>query len=116
MFQLEQDEYVKENIAWQHIKFLDNSQTIDLIENTKATSLFGLLDEQFMLQGAGNDTNLLKNYNTMLNGNQSYKRPDKLGAKEFIVCHYAGEVTYEVAGFVEKNKDSISSLITETLA
>ena len=74
-----------------------------------------MLDEQFMLQGSGNDSNFLKNCNTMLSTNKAYKRPDKLGAKQFIVAHYAGEVSYEVEGFVEKNNDSVSSLIIELL-
>ena len=42
---MEQEEYVKENIAWQNIKFQDNQHTIDLIENLKSTSIFRLLDE-----------------------------------------------------------------------
>jgi myosin V len=75
-----------------------------------------LLDEQFMMQASGNDTNLLKNCNTMLSSNRSYKRPDKLGAQQFIVAHYAGNVTYDIDGFVEKNKDSVSSLISDCLA
>ena len=101
---------------WQNIKFQDNQHTIDLIEHIKNTSIFRLLDEQFMLQASGNDSNFLKNCNTMLSTNKSYRRPDKLGAKQFIVAHYAGEVTYEVEGFVEKNKDSVSSLIIDLLA
>ena len=40
----------------------------------------------------------------------------KLGAPQFIVVHYAGSVTYDIEGFVEKNKDAVSNLITEVLA
>jgi len=45
MFQLEQEEYVKEGISWQSIKFVDNQHTIDLIENPRQASIFKLLDE-----------------------------------------------------------------------
>jgi myosin heavy subunit len=31
------------------------------------------------------------------------------------VCHFAGDVAYDVDGFVEKNKDSVSEVITECL-
>lgn len=47
---------------------------------------------------------------------KSLKKPKALGARSFIVCHYAGEVVYEIDGFVEKNKDAVSNLITESMA
>lgn len=52
----------------------------------------------------------------MLSSNKSYKRPDKILTQQFIILHYAGTVPYEIEGFVEKNKDTVSSLITSCLA
>lgn len=54
--------------------------------------------------------------NSMLTSARSYKKPSKIGAQQFIVCHYAGDVPYEIEGFVEKNKDTEGKLITETMA
>lgn len=47
---------------------------------------------------------------------KSIKKPKKMGNPEFVIVHYAGEVTYDIDGFVEKNKDAVSNLITETMA
>ena len=47
---------------------------------------------------------------------KSLKKPDKIGAPQFIVVHYAGEVAYDIDGFVEKNKDTVSGLLTECMA
>ncbi len=35
---------------------------------------------------------------------------------QFIIVHYAGAVAYDIEGFVEKNKDTVSNLITEVMA
>ena len=111
MFTLEQEEYKQEGIEWQSISFKDNQHTIDMIEEARNPSIFKLLDEQFMLQQRGTDDNLLTAVHNQLAHMKSLKKPTKLGVKQFIICHYAGEVTYEIEGFVEKNKDAVSNLI-----
>ena len=42
---MEQEEYKMEGIAWNNISFQDNQQTISMIEEAKAPSIFKLLDE-----------------------------------------------------------------------
>jgi myosin heavy subunit len=74
-----------------------------------------MLDEQFMLGARGNDEGFFRGINTMLRNHKSFKGAQKIGAQQFVVCHFAGDVTYDVDGFVEKNKDSVSDLITECL-
>lgn len=64
----------------------------------------------------GTDNGLLKKYNDMLSSNKKFKRPNKFGTSQFIICHYAGEVEYEINSFVDKNKDTVSDLIKSTLS
>lgn len=111
MFNMEQEEYKAESIAWSQIQFVDNQTCIDLIESVKPTvpSLFKLLDEECMIKGT--DLKLLKKYNDILPSNKAFKRPKKFSTTKFIVCHYAGEVEYEVDGFLDKNRDSVNVLI-----
>lgn len=44
VFHLEQEEYVREELAWSRIEFSDNQQCIDLIEGQ--LGMFDLLDEE----------------------------------------------------------------------
>lgn len=44
VFHLEQEEYVREELAWSRIEFSDNQQCINLIEGQ--LGLFDLLDEE----------------------------------------------------------------------
>lgn len=52
----------------------------------------------------------------MLEPQKSFKKPNRFATQEFTVIHYAGEVVYDINGFIEKNRDTLSDFITETLS
>ena len=56
MFQLEQAEYVKEEIEWSFIDYYDNQPCIDLIENR--LGILDLLDETCKVYTTSNSVTL----------------------------------------------------------
>ena len=107
VFKLEQEEYVRENIEWSFIEFNDNQPCIDLIENK--IGILSLLDEESRLPAGSDETWAEKLY-------QSFDKPPtntvfakpRFGQTKFVVSHYAHDVTYDVEGFIEKNRDTVS--------
>lgn len=106
MFKLEQHEYSKEKIKWDHINYEDNQVCIDLIEKTPI-GLITLLDEQSKLP-KGTDKQFLSNVYGKLSGNPKLCNPGQYANEYFGVGHYAGDVYYNVEGFLEKNKDALN--------
>lgn len=106
VFKLEQKEYEKEKIKWSFIDFPDNQKCLDLIE-AKPIGIISLLDEQCLFP-KGNDKSLASKFYELLEGvpRFSASNKDKVNFK-FTVEHYAGNVTYDTAGFVAKNKDQL---------
>ena len=106
MFKLEQQEYSKEKIKWDHINYEDNQVCIDLIEKTPI-GVISLLDEQCKLQ-KGSDKQFLSTVNSKLKENQKLCNPGPYASDFFGIGHYAGDVFYNVNGFLEKNKDTLN--------
>lgn len=106
IFQLEQEEYVKEKIEWKDINYPDNLEIVNLFENKKG-GIFSLLQEQCILK-SGNDKNfynlLVKNLNEKSNFNVS---PRDKSYQRFDIDHYAGKVQYTVENFIYKNRNQI---------
>ena len=116
VFKLEQETYIREEVDWQFVEYEDNQPTLDLISK-RPMCIYGLLDEGCS-SGAGTDSGVLSNFNGVFKDpkkHKAYIRPKKSADKAFIVNHYAGEVTYDITGFVEKNKDELSLDIEELL-
>ena len=88
------------------------AQCLELFEtkNVASPSVFALIDEQGSLGNNGNDENLLRRIQqTYLTNNQNthIKKAGKFETPQFLIKHCAGDVIYDVAGFVEKNKDMV---------
>ncbi|KAI0928102.1 hypothetical protein AcW2_004226 [Taiwanofungus camphoratus] len=106
VFKLEQEEYVREKINWTFIEFSDNQPCIDVIEGK--LGVMALLDEESRLP-SGTDVSFLQKLYTQLAKSENkkvFKKP-RFGNSAFTIAHYALDVTYEVEGFLEKNRDTV---------
>ncbi len=106
VFKLEQEEYVREKINWTFIAFSDNQPCIDVIEGK--LGVLALLDEESRLP-SGTDTSFLQKLHSQLDKPENknvFKKP-RFGNSAFTIAHYALDVTYEVEGFLEKNRDTV---------
>ncbi|THH10840.1 hypothetical protein EW145_g1058 [Phellinidium pouzarii] len=106
VFKLEQEEYVREEINWTFIDFSDNQPCIDVIEGK--LGILALLDEESRLPSGSDPTFLQKLYQELLKPETKkvFKKP-RFGNTAFTIAHYALDVTYEVEGFIEKNRDTV---------
>ncbi|CAG9785914.1 unnamed protein product [Diatraea saccharalis] len=112
IFKLEQQEYQKERLEWSNLTWNDNSPVIQLLSK-KPVGILHLLDDESNFPRASDASFLEKcHYNHALN--ELYSRP-RLGANEFGIKHYAGQVWYNVEGFLDKNRDALRADVLELL-
>lgn len=113
VFKLEQAEYARERLEWSPLQWEDNLPMIHLLAK-KPVGIFHLLDDESNFPRASDFSFLEKcHYNHALN--ELYSRP-RVGAQEFGIKHYAGQVWYCVEGFLEKNRDPLRYDILELLS
>ncbi|KAJ3121300.1 Myosin type-2 heavy chain 1 [Physocladia obscura] len=106
VFKLDQEEYVKERISWSFIDFNDNQPCIDLIEGK--LGILDLLDEESRLPSGADKSLITKYYQRFGIPTQKFFEKPRFGQTAFTVKHYAVDVTYEIDGFIDKNKDTVS--------
>ncbi|KAL0707136.1 hypothetical protein Bca4012_073562 [Brassica carinata] len=94
------DEYIQDGIDWTRVDFEDNQDCLSLFEK-KPLGLLSLLDEESTFPN-GTDLTLANKLKQHLHSNSCFKGDRE---KLFTVVHYAGEVTYDTTGFLEKNRD-----------
>nr|CAH7712526.1 unnamed protein product [Callosobruchus chinensis] len=116
MFILEQEEYEREGITWRFIDFgLDLQPCIDLIE--KPMGILSILEEESMFPKATDKTFEEKLNTNHLGKSPNFQKPKppKPGqqAAHFTLGHYAGNVPYNITGWLEKNKDPLNDTVVD---
>nr|XP_022917239.1 myosin heavy chain, muscle isoform X9 [Onthophagus taurus] len=116
MFILEQEEYEAEGIMWTFIDFgMDLVACIELIE--KPMGILSILEEESMFPKATDKTFEEKLNNNHLGKSPNFQKPKppKPGqqAAHFAIGHYAGNVPYNITGWLEKNKDPLNDTVVD---
>ncbi|KAK3589621.1 hypothetical protein CHS0354_043081 [Potamilus streckersoni] len=108
----EQEEYMKEGIAWVHVEYFNNKIICELIEQPHK-GILAILDEACLNVGKVTDEMFLTAMTQKLKSDRFTCRAlspaDKTleHSRDFRIRHYAGDVSYSVVGFIDKNKDTL---------
>jgi len=106
VFKSDLAEYENEGLKIE-MDYQDNSECVQMVEGQHG-SVLALLQEQCQLGQRGSDQAWAENMANTLAKNASFSKP-RVGVSLFTIHHYAGEVTYDSAGCIEKNKDDINT-------
>merc|ERR1712042_133552 len=117
MFVLEQEEYVKEGLDWANVDFgMDLQKCIDMFE--KPMALLAIFEEESLFPKATDETFCEKLMTNLLGKWTQFCKPNhKMGDPNahFGVIHYAATVSYNLTGWLEKNKDPLNDTIVEMI-
>merc|ERR1719323_1123534 len=116
MFVVEQEEYVKEGIDWVMVDFgMDLAAAIIMFE--KPMGIWSILEEESNFPKATD-----KSFEDKIKAQHLGKSANMAKAKSatdpnahFAIIHYAGTVSYNVTGWLEKNKDPVNDTVVDVL-
>merc|ERR1711876_130532 len=118
MFTLEQEEYVREGLDWANVDFgMDLQKCITMFE--KPMGLLAILEEESLFPKATDATFAAKLHENLLgkpaceNFQKASPKPDPNA--HFAVVHYAACVSYNLTGWLEKNKDPLNDTVVELM-
>ncbi|XP_052251496.1 unconventional myosin-X-like isoform X2 [Dreissena polymorpha] len=106
IFSLELQEYTTEGIKAPKIKFSNNTELLNMLFQ-RPMGIFSLLEEESSLAKT-TDMSFVEKMNKQFSKADLYKK-SKHRDPVFGIAHYAALVTYNAAGFLEKNRDTLSS-------
>merc|ERR1719225_1129148 len=116
MFVLEQEEYMREGIEWAMVDFgMDLQKCIEMFE--KPMGVLAILEEESLFPKATDESFAAKLHANLLGKCGNFAKPDPRPDPDahFAVVHYAAKVSYNLTGWLEKNKDPLNDTIVEML-
>ncbi|XP_038826853.1 unconventional myosin-Ic-like isoform X3 [Salvelinus namaycush] len=107
---------------WESVPYFNNKIICDLVEE-KFKGIISVLDEECLRPGEATDMTFLEKLEEKMGGHPhfvTHKLADQKTRKtlergDFRLLHYAGEVTYCVVGFLDKNNDLLYRNIKEVM-
>merc|ERR1719357_742722 len=116
MFTLEQEVYVREGLDWANVDFgMDLQNCIDMSE--KPMAFLAIFEEESLFPKATDKTFQEKLMSNMLGKWSQFAKPNPRPDPDahFAVIHYAATVSYNLTGWLEKNKDPLNDTIVEMI-
>merc|ERR1719187_1876334 len=116
MFVVEQEEYVAEGIDWAMVDFgMDLAACIIMFE--KPMGIWAILEEESLFPKATDKSFEEKLKAQHLGKSPPFAKPQSKTDKNahFAIIHYAGIVSYNVTGWLEKNKDPVNDTVVDVL-
>ncbi|XP_062341362.1 unconventional myosin-XIX [Osmerus eperlanus] len=110
----QQEEYIAEGLEWSFVKYQDNQGCLNLIEGYP-TGVFSLLNEECRLNRVSDAKQFRARLEKELSDNTNVSWDKFSKQPHFTVAHYAGKVSYQIEGMMEKNKDPVPSEILQLL-
>ncbi|KAK1899490.1 Unconventional myosin-Ic [Dissostichus eleginoides] len=107
---------------WEPVQYFNNKIICDLVEE-KFKGIISILDEECLRPGDANDLTFLEKLEDTVGGHAHFvthkladtKTRKVMARDEFRLLHYAGEVNYNVNGFLDKNNDLLFRNLKEVM-
>merc|ERR1719278_1558513 len=116
MFTLEQEMYVREGLEWANVDFgMDLQKCIDMFE--KPMAFLAIFEEESLFPKATDATFAEKLMTNLLGKWTQFAKPNPRPDPDahFAVIRYAATVSYNLTGWLEKNKDPLNDTIVELI-
>mmetsp|Transcript_14936 Transcript_14936/g.28233 ORF Transcript_14936/g.28233 Transcript_14936/m.28233 type:complete len:3070 (+) Transcript_14936:85-9294(+) len=104
-FKKEEELYESEGLKFKNVGYSDNQNVLDLIEKRRE-GLLDMIDEEIRMPRGSDKTYMQKI--VQKHGKKKIFTQNRKVKMNFMIAHFAGEVSYSSEGFLFKNKDKLT--------